>query len=50
MFFNFLEKKLKQSYSNMNKDIQPYVFPRGEQEYIYVCKMLDYLFKKKDVF
>ena len=34
----------------MNKDIQPYVFPRGEQEYVYVGKMLDYLFKKKDVF
>ena len=50
MFFNSLERKLKKSYSDINKDIQPMVFPRGEQEYVYVGTMLNYLFKKQDVF
>lgn len=50
MFFNSLKRKLKESYSVLDKEIQVRVFPKGEPEYIYVGTILDALFKKKDVF
>ena len=50
MFFNSLKTKLKKSYSTLNKELQPKVFPKGEPEYIYVGTVLNVLFKKRDVF
>ena len=42
-------KELKQSYAVINRDIQRQVFPNGEQEYIYLGTILNYLFKNHDV-
>ena len=50
MFFNSLKTKLKKSYSTLNKELQPKVFPKGEPEYIYIGTVLNVLFKKSDIF
>lgn len=50
MFFNSLNRKLKKSYSVVSPEVSRKVFPKGEDEYIYVGTILNTLFKNRDVF
>lgn len=49
MFFNSFERKMKKMFKSLNPAFKYQIFPRGENEFIYVARLLEYKFPKRDI-